>query len=30
MKGDKIQLLLVALAGMYFPARAVLFWGWGI
>ena len=25
MKGDRIQLLLIALAGMYFPARAILY-----
>jgi len=30
MKGNTIQLLLLSLAGIYFPARAILFWGWGI
>lgn len=27
---DRIMLVLIALAGIYFPARAILFWGWGI
>ena len=30
MIADRIMLILVALAGIYFPARAILFWGWGI
>lgn len=27
---DKIMIVLITLAGLYFPARAILFWGWGI
>ena len=30
MIADRRMLVLIALAGIYFPARAILFWGWGI
>mgnify|MGYP003323131281 FL=1 len=30
MIADRIMIVLITLAGLYFPARAILFWGWGI
>ena len=30
MIADRIMIVLIGLAGIYFPARAILFWGWGI
>ena len=27
---DGWLLILITLAGLYFPARAIVFWGWGI
>jgi len=30
MSEDKLQFLAIAIVGIYFPTRAILFWGFGI